>query len=91
MLSLIYGPTPTSVHDTGKTIALTIQTFVRKVMSPLFNMLSRFVIAFLPRRNHPLISWLITYLITTGNHFSQFRTIPKILKTIEYPMKVVTK
>ena len=34
---------------TGKTIALTIQTFVNKVMSLLFNMLSRFLIAFLPR------------------------------------------
>ena len=34
---------------TGETIALTIQTFVGKVMSVLFNMLSRFVIAFLPR------------------------------------------
>ena len=43
---------------TGKTIALTIQTFVDKVMSLLFNMLSRFVITFLPRSNHLLISWL---------------------------------
>ena len=43
---------------TGKTIALTIQTFVSKVMSLLFNMLSRFVIAFLPRSKHLLISWL---------------------------------
>ena len=43
---------------TGKTIALTIQTIVGKVMSLLFNMLSRFVIAFLPRRKCPLISWL---------------------------------
>ena len=43
---------------TGKTIALTIQTFVRKVMSLLFNMLSMFVIAFLPRSKHLLISWL---------------------------------
>ena len=43
---------------TGKTIALTIRTFVRKVMSWHFNMLSRFVIAFLPRRKHLLISWL---------------------------------
>ena len=42
----------------GKTIALTIWTFVGKVMSLLFNMLSRFVIAFLPRSNHFLISWL---------------------------------
>ena len=43
---------------TGKTIALTIQTFVGKVMSLLFNMLSRFVIAFLPRSKRLLISWL---------------------------------
>ena len=42
----------------GKTIALTILTFVGKGMSLLFNMLSRFVIAFLPRSKHPLISWL---------------------------------
>ena len=41
-----------------KTIALTIQTFVGKVMSLLFNMLSRFVIAFLPRSRSLLISWL---------------------------------
>ena len=43
---------------TGKTIALTIQTFVGKVMSLLFNMLSRLVIAFLPRDKRLLISWL---------------------------------
>ena len=43
---------------TGKTIALTIWTFVGKVMSLLFNTLSRFVIAFLPRSMHLLISWL---------------------------------
>ena len=43
---------------TGNTIYLTIQTFVSKVMSLLFNMLSRFVIAFLPRSKHLLISWL---------------------------------
>ena len=42
---------------TGKTIALTIQTFVSKVMSLLFKMLSRFVIAFLPRSKCLLISW----------------------------------
>ena len=42
----------------GKTIILTRQTFVDKVMSLLFNMLSRLVIAFLPRSKHPLISWL---------------------------------
>ena len=43
---------------TGKTIALTRQTFVGKVMSLLFNMLSRLVITFLPRSKHHLISWL---------------------------------
>ena len=43
---------------TGKTIALTRQTFVRKVTSLLFNTLSRFVIAFLPRSKRILISWL---------------------------------
>ena len=43
---------------TGKTIALTRQTFVRKVMFLLLNMLSRLVIAFLPRSKHLLISWL---------------------------------
>ena len=50
-LSLLYGPTLTSVHDywEKKNIALTIWTFVGKVMSLLFNMLPRFVIAFLPR------------------------------------------
>ena len=43
---------------TGKTIALTKQTFVSKVMSLLFNILSRIVIAFLPRSKRLLISWL---------------------------------
>ena len=43
---------------TGKTIALTGQTFVGKVVSLLFNMLSRLVIAFLPRSKRLLISWL---------------------------------
>ena len=43
---------------TGKTIALTRWNFVNKVMSLLFNMLSRFVIAFFPRSKYLLISWL---------------------------------
>ena len=43
---------------TRKTITLTRQTFVAKVMSLLFNILSRFVIAFFPRSKHLLISWL---------------------------------
>ena len=43
---------------TGKNIALTLLTFVGKMTTLLFNMLSRFVIAFLPRGKHLLISWL---------------------------------
>ena len=43
---------------TGKTIALTIWIFVSKMMSLLFNMLSSFVIALLPKGKHLLISWL---------------------------------
>ena len=43
---------------TGKTIALTRRTFVGKVMSLLFNMLSRLVISFLPRGERLLLSWL---------------------------------
>ena len=60
-----FGALPSSQsssHDpnvtTGNAIALTIWTFVRKVMFLLFNTLSRFVIDFLPRSNHLLISWL---------------------------------
>ena len=45
---------------TGKTIALTRRTFVGKVMFLLFNMLFRFVIAFLPRSKRLLISWLLS-------------------------------
>ena len=56
ILSLLYGPTLTSM-TTGK-VVLTLQGFVGKVMFLLFNTLSRFVIAFLPRSKHLLISWL---------------------------------
>ena len=47
-----------SIHDYRKTIALTRRTFVGKIMSLLFNMLSRLVITFLPRNKHLLILWL---------------------------------
>ena len=53
-LSFLYSPTLTSIHDSGKVIALTRWTFVGKVMSRLFNMLSRLVPTFLPR-NKPLL------------------------------------
>ena len=58
MLSLLHSPTLTSIHTTGKTITLTRQTFVGKVMSLLFTMMSRLAIAFLPRNKRLLISWL---------------------------------
>ena len=57
-LSLFYGPTLTSYLTTGKTIALTRWTFVGNVLFLLFNMLSRLVIAFLPRSKCLSISWL---------------------------------
>ena len=57
-LSFLYSPTLTSIHDCWKTIALTRQTFVGKVMALLFNMLSRMVIVFLPRSKRLSISWL---------------------------------
>ena len=53
-----------SYVTTGETIALTRQTFVDKVMSVLFNMLSRLIIAFLPRSKCLLISWL--QMVTTA-------------------------
>ena len=58
MLSFLYSPTLTSIHDYWKNIALTTWTFIGKVMSLLFNMLSRLVITFLSRGKHLLISWL---------------------------------
>ena len=58
VLSLFYCPTHIHTWLPEKTIALTIQTFVGKVMLLLFNMLSSFAIAFLPMSKHLLISWL---------------------------------
>ena len=57
-LSFVYDPTQHPYMTTGKTIALTRWTFVGKVMSLLFNMLSRLGIAFLPRSKRLLTSWL---------------------------------
>ena len=58
VLSFLYIPNLTSVHDYWKTKVLTRRTFVGKVMFLLFNTLSRLVITFLPRTKHLLISWL---------------------------------
>ena len=58
MLSFLYVPTLNPYVTTGNTIALTKWTIFGKVMSLLFNMLFRLVIAFLPRSKPLLISWL---------------------------------
>ena len=55
--SSLYSPTPTSTHDYWKNHSFDRQIFIDKVMSLLFNMLSRLVIAFLPRSKCLLISW----------------------------------
>ena len=63
---------------TGKTIALTRGTFVGKVMSLLFNVLSRLVITFLPRSKHLLISWLQSpsaVILVSGNYGQYFINI----------------
>ena len=56
--SCLYSPTLTSIHDYWKTIVFTKQTFVDQIVSLLFNMLSRLVIALHPRNKRLLISWL---------------------------------
>ena len=58
MLSFLHSPTLTSINDYWKNHSLMRWTFVSKVMSLLFNMLSRLVISFLLRSKHLLISWL---------------------------------
>ena len=60
MFSFLYGPALTYIHDYWKNYSFDyyIWAFVGKVMSPLFNILSRLVIAFLLRGKHLLISWL---------------------------------
>ena len=61
-LSLPYGPTLMAIHDYCKNHSFDIWTFVGKVMSLLFNIFSSFVIVFLPRSKHLLISWLQSLL-----------------------------
>ena len=81
---------------TGKTIALTIWTFVGKVMSLIFNTLSRFVIAFLPRSRSVLISWLqssSTVILEPFYTQQDLETSPKknpleIIKQIQYNFRV---
>ena len=78
VLSLLYGPTLTSVYDYWKTIALTVQAFIDKVMSLLFNTLSKFVIAFLLHSlstEYLSVWWSVdrTRLLRTLHEFYGFR------------------
>ena len=76
MLSFLYSPILTSIHDYWKNLALTRWTFVGKVMSLLFNMLSRVVITFLPRSKHLLISiWLE---INFNSRWLEFPSNPEV-------------
>ena len=70
---------------TGKIIALTRRTLVGKVMSLLFNMLSRLVKTFLPRRNHLLISWLQSPSeVILGPPKIKFLTVSTIFPSISH-------
>ena len=66
---------------TGKTILLTIQNSVIKVMSLLFNMLSRLAMAFLPRSKHLLISWLRS----TSAVILEPKKVKSVIVSIVYP------
>ena len=73
---------------TGKTIALTIQSFVGKVMFLLFNMLSRCVIAFLPRSKHLLLSWLQSpFAVILETKKIKFVTVPTFLPSVSLEVK----
>ena len=75
---------------TGKTIALTIWTFVSKVMSLLFNMLSRFIIAFLPRSKHLLILWLQSPSALSSSwvisFYNKLNLVKKLLLWVPWPV-----
>ena len=112
-LSTVFSSTPIQEHQfsgalpslwsnshmtTGKPIGLTILTFVSKVMSLLFNMLSKFVIAFLPRTKCLLISWLqvpsaeileskkIKLVTISTFSLSQFSSVAQLCPTLCDPM-----
>ena len=96
VLSFLYSPTLTSMHDYWKNHTLTRQTFVGKVMSLLFNMLSRLVIIFLPKSKYLFISWLqspstmilepakIKYIVSSSLIISSFISIPSIIFALVY-------
>ena len=70
---------------TGKTTVLTRWTFVGKVMSLLFNMLSRLVIAFIPRSKHHFISWLQSpYMVILEPKKIKFDTVSTVSPSISH-------
>ena len=71
---------------TGKIIALTIQTFVHKVMSLLFNTLSKFVIAFLPRGNY-LLNFMTTVTICSDFRAKKRKSVPASTFLLLFTMK----
>ena len=71
VLFMIHDPTLTSVHDYWKAIDLSIWIFVGKVISLVFNTLSRFVTVFLPRSKSLLISWLQSLSSDSGTQKSK--------------------
>ena len=71
---------------TGKIIALTIQTFVHKVMSLLFNTLSKFVIAFLPRGNY-LLNFMTTVTICSDFRAKKSKSVPASTFLLLFTMK----
>ena len=84
-LSFLWSPTLASIHDYWKTIALTRQTFVGKVISLLFNMLSRLVITFLPRSEGLLISWLqLPSAVILDTHTSKQTEEEKLEAVIDF-------
>ena len=80
------------IMTTGKTIVLTRQTFVGKVMSLLFNMLSKLVITFLPRSKRLLISWLQSPSeVTLATKITLSKALVKSLKVIGPKVGLCTK
>ena len=73
----------------GKSIALTIQTFVSKVMSLLFHTLSRFVIAFFPRNSIFLISWLQSFGIINPEMDSLYLKSFFLVKKIDMESSII--
>ena len=79
----LYSSTLTSIHDYLKAKALTRWAFVGKVMSLLFNMLSRLIITLLPRSKRLLISWLQSpSAVILGPKNVKFVTIPIVSRSI---------